>query len=137
MIFCHFHGTGGWYFIWTNGYFQFFRSPTGPQRNAENSLALFKYQLVSVFCLAVLLPAMTIGSSVHLRRDVEKIRNKVNETFDKLSAAADPHQDQNRDRIYALTTSNNISLGNQVSWLNLFMLDFLLKWFYIRFPYFL
>ena len=58
---------------------------------------------------------MTIGSSVHLRRDVEKIRNKVNETFDKLSAAADPHLDQNRDRIYALTTSNNISLGNQVS----------------------
>ena len=71
---------------------------------------------MSVFCLAVLLPAMTIGSSVHLRRDVEKIRKKVNETFDKLSAAAaDPHLDQNRDRIYALTTSNNISLGNQVS----------------------
>ena len=95
---------------------QFFRLPTGPQRNAENSLALFKYQLVSVFCLAVLVPAMTIGSSIHLRRDAENIRNKVNETFDKLSAAAaDPHQDQNRDRIYALTTSNNISLGNQVS----------------------
>ena len=60
------------------------------------------------------MPAMTIGSSVHLRRDVEKIRNKVNETFDKLSATA-ADQDQNRDRIYALTTSNNIPLGNLVS----------------------
>ena len=81
------------------------RSPTGPRQDAARAVVLFKYQLVSSFCLTVLVPAMTIGSSSHFRSDVGKLRNAASRKFNSWNCIVPPPSTA-QNGVYTLSTTN-------------------------------
>lgn len=58
------------------------RSPSGSEEvNASKAITLFKYQVFSVYCLAVVVPLMMIGSSPQIRSDIVKCKSKMERIF--------------------------------------------------------
>ena len=71
-------------------------------------MTLFKYQLVSSFCLCVLIPAMTIGSSAQMRSDISRIQTALVGATSKmlLQQPQDDHPEPERGNVYAMSNGH-------------------------------
>ena len=74
--------------------------------NATKAITLFKYQLVSTFCLTVVLPVMTIGSSSALRKDIIDIKKSFPCCKEIDESSLTLEEVQRRGVIYTLTNGS-------------------------------